>query len=134
MPTTSGSSSSQDTPGPAVTEMKSPPKNTPSTMPVANKAEASGEASAESRSAKSRLPASITVSPGRNLRVAGLGVCSVRISMGLMWSRRQSRSSAERRRSRDHPPADGQRNEQAGDRDPTASGPHRLDSRLQIGA
>src|SRR5918993_959883 len=134
MPTTSGSSSSHETPGPAVTEMKSPPKNTPSTMPVANRAEASGEASAVSRSAKSRLPASITVSPGRNLRVAGLGVCSVRISMEVMWSRRRSRSSAERRRSGDHPPADGECGEQADDRDPPASGPHRLDFRLQIGA
>jgi hypothetical protein len=61
MPTTSGSSSSQETPGPAVTEMKSLPKNTPSTMPLANSAEASGEAWAASESGKSRLPASITV-------------------------------------------------------------------------
>ena len=35
--------------GAAVTEMKSRPKKTPSTIPVANKAEASGEASAELR-------------------------------------------------------------------------------------
>ena len=48
-------------------------------------AAASGEASAASASAKSRVPASMTVWPGRNLRVAGLGVCSVRISMGAMW-------------------------------------------------
>ena len=38
-----------------------------------------------SASGKSRVPASITVWPGRNLRVAGLGVCSVRISICAMW-------------------------------------------------
>src|SRR3990170_4870216 len=131
MPTTSGSSSSHETPGAAVTEMKSPPKKTPSTMPVANKAEASGEASAESRSAKSRLPASITVSPGRNLRVAGLGVCSVRISMRVMWSPRRTRSSAKRRRSGDDPARDGDCGEQADDGDPAARGPHGLDIRFE---
>jgi hypothetical protein len=35
--------------------------------------------------AKSRVPASITCGPGMNLRVAGLGVVSVWISMGAMW-------------------------------------------------
>src|SRR5439155_18297227 len=57
-------------------------------MPLSNSAWASGEASADFASAKSRVPASMTVCPGRNLRVAGLGVCSVRISMAAMWSRR----------------------------------------------
>jgi hypothetical protein len=121
-------------PGAAVTETKSRPKNTPSTSPVANSPAASGEAAADASSGKSRVPASITAKPGRNLRVAGLGVCSVRISMGLMWSRRQARSSAERRRSGNDPPADGQRREQADDRDPAAARPHRLDSGLQIGS
>ena len=35
--------------------------------------------------AKSRVPASITWRPGRNLSVAGLGVASVSISMAGMW-------------------------------------------------
>ena len=44
-----------------------------------------GVASASSASAKSRVPASITACPGRNLSVAGLGVVSVSISMGATW-------------------------------------------------
>ena len=47
--------------GAAVTEMKSRPKNTPSTMPLAKSAEARGEASAETTSGKSRVPPSMTV-------------------------------------------------------------------------
>src|SRR5256885_14516803 len=101
--TTSGSRSVQDTPGAAVTETKSRPKNTPSTRALANSAAASGEASAPSASAKSRVPASITVWPGRNLRVAGLGVCSVWISMSAMWSRGRFQSRTKGRRSGDHP-------------------------------
>jgi hypothetical protein len=91
--TTIGSRSVQDTPGAAVTETKSLPKNTPSTISVSNSASASGDASADSRSGKSRVPESITTSPARNLRVVGLGVCSVRISMGAMWPRRTGASS-----------------------------------------
>src|SRR5437764_11281933 len=64
-------------------------------MPLSNKALASGEPSALSESAKSRVPASTTVWPGRNLRVAGFGVCSVRISMGAMWAAAARGSSGE---------------------------------------
>src|SRR5437588_12695397 len=54
-------------------------------MPLSNSTLASGEASAESASAKSRVPASMTDCPGKNFRVAGFGVCSVRISIPWMW-------------------------------------------------
>jgi hypothetical protein len=36
------------------------------------------------------VPASMTVFSGRNLRVAGFGVCSVRISIRAMWLSRGS--------------------------------------------
>src|SRR5829696_8436210 len=99
MLSTSGFSCRQSTPGAAVTEMKSRPKNTPSTSPVEKIAAASGEASASSGVAKSRVPASITRRPGRNLRVAGLGVVSVWISMADMWAagRRGSSVPAQRK-------------------------------------
>ena len=72
-------------PGAIVTETKSRPKKTPVTSPNEKSALASGDASASSGLAKSRVPASITARPGRNLSVAGLGVDSVSISMGCMW-------------------------------------------------
>src|SRR5687768_6406543 len=90
---TCGFRSFHSTLGAAVTEMKSRPKKTPATSPVEKRASASGEASASSGLAKSRVPLSITRSPGRNLRVAGLGVVSVWISMAFMWPRRPGRSS-----------------------------------------
>jgi hypothetical protein len=80
--------------GPAVTDTKSRPKNTPSTSPVEKMAWASGEASASSGVAKSRVPLAITVSPGRNFRVRGLGVVSVWISMGSMWAGTREGSSS----------------------------------------
>src|SRR5687768_8155960 len=119
-PTTSGSRSSQATPGEAVTEMKSRPKNTPSTRPVSNSADASGEDCAVSASGKSRLPASITGCPGRNLRVAGLGVCSVRINMLPMWSCGGAGSSAEGRCAADDPASYRECRQQADDCQPTA--------------
>jgi hypothetical protein len=70
--------------GPAVTETKSPPKNTPVTSPVSNSACASGDASASSGETKSRVPEGITRCPGRNLSVAGLGVVSVSMNMPAM--------------------------------------------------
>src|SRR3954465_13562274 len=93
---TSGFSCRQSTPHAAVTEMKSRPKNTPSTSPVAKIASASGDASASGGVAKSRVPASITRSPGRNFSVAGLGVGSVWISMAPMWAAPWRESSAPR--------------------------------------
>src|SRR3546814_8854525 len=65
----------------AVTEMKSLPKKTPCTSPREKSASASGETSASSGVAKSRVPDSMTWRPGRNLSVAGLGVISVSMSM-----------------------------------------------------
>src|SRR3712207_5577334 len=87
--------------------MKSRPKKTPCTSPVEKIASASGEASASSGAAKSRVPWSITIWPGMNLRVAGLGVVSVWISMDGMWAGALVRSRLEvdlvvMRRGHDH--------------------------------
>src|SRR3546814_11719772 len=81
MPSTSGFASAHSAPGAIVTETKSRPKKTPVTSPRVKSAVASGEAAASSGLAKSRVPASMTGRPGRNFRVAGLGVDSVSISM-----------------------------------------------------
>ena len=78
---TCGLSPLQSTPSPAVTEMKSRPKNTPVTSPSENSASASGEAAASCSLVNSRVPAVITCSPGRNFSVAGLGVVSVSMNM-----------------------------------------------------
>ena len=67
--------------GPAVTVTKSRPKNTPVTSPSENSASARGEAAASSSLVNSRVAAGITSRPGKNLRVAGLGVVSVSINM-----------------------------------------------------
>ena len=73
-----------------------------------------------SRRRRSRAcPASITVWPGRNLRVAGLGVCSVWISMAAMWRLRAvAIKSRERRRAGDDPASDREGDRQA-ERRPT---------------
>ena len=42
----------------------------------------SGERSAASALAKSAVPCAMTLRPGRNFNVAGLGVCSVSMNMG----------------------------------------------------
>src|SRR6185312_12714431 len=66
-----------------VTEMKSEPKNTRLTSGMANSAAARGERPAVSALGKSATaPSPITSQPGRNLRVAGLGVDSVWMNMG----------------------------------------------------
>src|SRR3954463_361546 len=103
-------------------------------MTLSNNALASGEATALSASAKSRVPASITVCPGRNLRVAGLGVCSVRISMPAMWRCDRLRSSTERRSPGDDPAGDGEGDREADQRSPPFAGPHRLGARRELGA
>src|SRR5581483_5172885 len=133
---TSGSRSVHETPGAAVIDTKSRPKKTPSTMPLSNRARASGEASADSASAKSRVPESSTGWPGRNLRVAGLGVCSVRISMALMWaaSLRGSRRSpvTERRGAGDDPARDSDADRKADQRNPPFAAAHRFGSGLDL--
>ena len=65
-----------------VTEMKSEPRNTPVTPGSANSAEASGETAAASAVRKSRGSPTSTSRPGRNFRVAGLGVASVWMNIG----------------------------------------------------
>src|SRR5215210_3234776 len=130
---TSGSRSVHETAGEAVTDTKSRPKNTPSTMPLSNSALASGDACALSASAKSRVPASITVCPGRNLRVAGLGVCSVRISISAMWSRDALRSRTKGWRAGDDPADQADRNGQADQRDPPFAPAHRLGNGIEHG-
>src|SRR5437868_8958099 len=102
-------------------------------MPLSNSALASGEACALSASAKSRVPESIT-SPGRNLRVAGLGVCSVRISISAMWPSAPFRSRTEGRRSSNHPADGADSNAKANQRDPPFSGPHRLAPGVEDGS
>jgi hypothetical protein len=57
---------------------KSPPRKTPVTPPTAKSRSANGErAAATVASVKFAVPLSITLRPGRNLSVAGLGVSSV---------------------------------------------------------
>src|SRR3954454_13326562 len=100
-------------------------------MPLWKSAAASGDASADSPSAKSRVPASITVWPGKNLRVAGLGVCSVWISMAGMWSRDQFQSRTKRRRAGDDPAAAREGSDEAEQGQPPFAGPHRLDAGIE---
>src|SRR5881394_2590741 len=98
-----------------------------------NRAPASGEASALCASAKSRVPASITTWSGRNLRVAGLGVGSVRISISWMWLRNTSRSRTKRRGARDDPAGDREGADQAKQRHPPLPRPHWLRVRVEYG-
>src|SRR5271170_492742 len=63
--------------------MKSLAKKTPVTPGSCIKALARGDRSAVSRSRASNVPSSITGRPGRNLRVAGLGVASVWMNIAL---------------------------------------------------
>src|SRR5690349_20197742 len=100
-------------------------------MPLSNKALARGDAVALSALAKSRVPPSITVWPGRNLRVAGLGVCSVWINMSAMWAPRRCGSrrrgpAAEWRRAGDDPAGDPDPDREADDSDPPFAALHRL--------
>src|SRR4029077_4043599 len=64
-----------------VTEMKSEPKNTPETPSIANSACARGDCPAPSASLMSSVPCVKTGRPGRNFKVAGLGVASVSMNM-----------------------------------------------------
>src|SRR4051812_7680630 len=65
-----------------VTEIKSAPKNTRETSGMENSALARGERPAVSALGKSATaPSPITSRPGRNFRVAGLGVDSVWMNM-----------------------------------------------------
>jgi hypothetical protein len=64
--------------------MKSVPKNTPVTPGTPNRRSASGDCAASFLSRMSNVPVASTVRPGRNLRVAGLGVASVWMNMGWL--------------------------------------------------
>ena len=64
-------------PSDLVTEMKSPEKKTPLTPSMENSACASGERAAAEALGMSSTPSCMTERPGRNFRVAGLGVDSV---------------------------------------------------------
>src|SRR5690242_3078510 len=72
-----------------VTEMKSAPKKTRLTSGMVNSALAKGERPAVEASGKSATPPSpITSRPGRNFRVAGLGVDSVWMNMAALLGMR----------------------------------------------
>src|SRR5215212_4266166 len=60
-----------------VTVMKSEPRNTPLTPWMSNSRSASGDWAASALSRISSVPEGSTVRPGRNFKVAGLGVTSV---------------------------------------------------------
>src|SRR5215469_4021462 len=69
-------------PADLVTEMKSEPKNTRLTSGTVKRAAASGERAAAPLSGKSATePSPMTSRPGRNFKVAGLGVDSVWMNM-----------------------------------------------------
>src|SRR4051812_7537134 len=76
----------------------------------------------------------MTGCPGRNLRVAGFGVCSVRISMGAMWPHRALRSSAKGWRAGDHPADHPDRDSQTDQSHPPFAWPHWLDAWIDRGA
>ena len=80
-PSTCGFSVCQAISSVLVTVMKSAPRNTRATPGSANSAPASGLRPAASGEAKSAVPLPITSRPGRNFRVAGLGVGSVSMNM-----------------------------------------------------
>src|SRR6516162_2092408 len=66
-----------------VTEIKSAPKKTPVIFGISNNRSASGDCAAASLLCMSSVPDSRTGRPGRNFKVAGLGVASVWINMQL---------------------------------------------------
>src|ERR1700722_15734103 len=72
---------------PLVTAIKSEPKNTPLTPATSNSRWASGDRAASSRPRRSRVPDSSTTRPGRNFMVAGFGVASVWMNIGLSIGR-----------------------------------------------
>src|SRR5215469_12241806 len=69
--------------------MKSLPKKTPATPSTANSRVASGDCSASALSRMSRVPSASTVRPGRNFKVAGLGVVSVWMNIAVSWDHRR---------------------------------------------
>src|SRR5689334_19460916 len=69
-------------PSPLVTVTKSAPRKTPVTPSTWNSRVASGERSAFSALVKSAVPLAMMLRPGRNLSVAGFGVCSVSMNKG----------------------------------------------------
>ena len=68
-------------PSDLVTDTKSEPKKTPDTPSIENRAWASAGLAGRLRVADVERACSITVLPGRNFRVAGLGVVSVSMNM-----------------------------------------------------
>src|SRR5262245_57239223 len=71
----------RQSPSRLVTVMKSEPKKTRSTSGMAKRRVASGERAPAWASGKSTVPAVMTSRPGRNFKVAGLGVVSVCMNM-----------------------------------------------------
>src|SRR5216683_618083 len=80
-PSTAGLSWYHSADSSLLTVTKSVPRNTPVTPGTVNNRPARGERSAAAASGKLAVPCSITARPGRNLRVAGLGVGSVWMNM-----------------------------------------------------
>src|SRR5579875_1181209 len=89
-PSTAGFNSDHELSSALLTETKSAPKNTCVTPSRPKRRSARGERVAASASAKFAVPSSITVRPGRNFKVAGLGVVSVSMNMGLAPDRSAS--------------------------------------------
>ena len=82
-PSTCGFSACQEISSFLVTVMKSPPRKTRATPGRANRSVASGLRMAVTGEAKSAVESPITSRPGRNFRVAGLGVPSVSMNMAV---------------------------------------------------
>src|SRR5258705_4341394 len=72
----------RQSPSRLVTVTKSEPKKTRSTSGMAKSRTASGERLQAAASGKSTVPSLMTSRPGRNFKVAGLGVVSVWMNMG----------------------------------------------------
>src|ERR1700733_8999024 len=80
-PRTAGLSRYQSSASSLLTEMKSEPRNTPTTPGTPKRRCARGERSQSSALVKLAEPTGMTARPGRNLSEAGLGVCSVSMNM-----------------------------------------------------
>src|SRR5690242_4921564 len=80
-PSRAGFSNDQSFAGDFVIVMKSCPRNTRSVPSTLNRRCARGERAALSAEGKSTLPEATTSRPGRNIKVAGLGVSSVWMNM-----------------------------------------------------
>src|SRR4051812_45507557 len=84
-PRLSGLSGCQSRDASLVTVMKSEPRNTAVTPAMPNRRCASGERPASAALVKVAVPWGMTARPGRNLRVAGLGVVSVWMNIVEPW-------------------------------------------------